>query len=161
MRPTLRLWLRTGATIALVDFCFASVLSVFFYHATFARLWQGVASVPFGAQAIGGGDGYTLLGIACHITTAFTWAGVFVVMLRRWPALQRAVTTPAGVFAVAAVYGPCIWLVMSLLVIPFFTGKPPSFTYRWWIQIAGHIFFVGLPIVWTASRPFAKRAAAA
>ena len=158
---TIKLWLRTGATIALVDFCFASALTVYGYHATFARLWQGVASVPFGAGAIGGGDQWTLIGIAMHICVAFTWAGVFVVLLTRSPALQRAVATPAGVFAVAAVYGPCIWLVMSLLVIPAFTHRPPSFTIRWVIQIIGHIFFVGLPIVFMASRPFAARRASA
>ena len=155
----IKLWLRTGAVIALVDFCFASTLTVFGYGRTFASLWQGVASVPFGPAAINGGDTWTLIGIACHICTAFTWAGVFVVMLTRWPALQRAVARPAGVLGVAAVYGPCIWLVMSFIVIQLFTHKPPTITYRWWIQLVGHIFFVGLPIVWTASRPYARSAA--
>jgi len=161
MRSTMSLWLRTGAVIALVDFCFASALSVYGYHSTFARLWQGVASVPFGPGAIGGGDRFTALGIACHVCVAFTWAGVFVMLVSRWPALQRATATPLGVLGVAALYGPAIWLVMSLAVIPAFTGRPPAFTARWVIQVIGHIFFVGVPIVWTASRPFVRRAPAA
>ena len=154
----IKLWLRTGAVIAAVDFCFASALTVFGYHGTFARVWQGVASVPFGAGAIGGGDQWTAIGIALHICVAFTWAGVFVAMLTRWPALQRAVSRPAGVLAVAAIYGPCIWLVMSLAVIPAFTHRAPAFTIRWVIQVIGHIFFVGLPIVWMASRRYARAA---
>jgi hypothetical protein len=52
-----------------------------------------------------------------------------------------------GVLAVAAVYGPVIWIVMSAAVIPLLTGRPLDVTFRWWIQLAGHVTFVGLPIV--------------
>ena len=38
-------------------------------------------------------------------------------------------------------------LVMSLAVIPIFVHRPPTITYRWWIQWFGHIPFVGIPIV--------------
>lgn len=60
-----------------------------------------------------------------------------------------------------AVYGPAIWVVMSLVVIPFLTGRPPTVTYRWWIQLAGHAAFVGLPIVATIARGEAGGRAAA
>ena len=149
----IRLWLRTGATTALVDFCFASALSVYGYHSTFARLWQGVASVPFGAGVIGAGERWTLAGIALHVLVAFTWSAVFLLLIARSPRLRRAVTSPWGVLAVAALYGPAIWLFMSLVLIPLFTHRAPAFTVRWLIQLAGHVVFVGLPIVWTASRP--------
>ncbi|MDQ6769919.1 MAG: hypothetical protein M3Z54_08030 [Gemmatimonadota bacterium] len=55
--------------------------------------------------------------------------------------------TRYGVLKVASVYGPFIWLVMSLLVIPLFLHRPPTITSRWWVQLIGHIPFVGLPIV--------------
>jgi uncharacterized membrane protein YagU involved in acid resistance len=51
------------------------------------------------------------------------------------------------VIKVAAVYGPFIWMVMSLVVIPVFTGRPPTLNARWWIQFVGHVPFVGIPIV--------------
>lgn len=37
--------------------------------------------------------------------------------------------------------------VMSLIVIPLLVHRPPTITVRWWIQLLGHIPFVGLPIV--------------
>lgn len=45
-----------------------------------------------------------------------------------------------------------IWLVMSFVVVPALTHRPPTVNLRWWIQFVGHFVFVGLPIVWTASR---------
>jgi hypothetical protein len=55
---------------------------------------------------------------------------------------------------VAVVYGPLVWMCMSLLVIPQLTGRSPTITYRWYIQLAGHAVFVGLPIVLgTVGRP--------
>ncbi len=149
---TFKVWLRTGLVIACVDFLFASALSVYGYGSTFARIWQGVASVPLGPAAIGGGTRTILIGIGLHICVAFTWAGVFVLLLTRLAWLRRAVATLPGVLGMAAVYGPLIWLFMSIVWIPLFTHKPPVIGVRWWIQLAGHIFFVALPIVFTASR---------
>jgi uncharacterized membrane protein YagU involved in acid resistance len=51
------------------------------------------------------------------------------------------------VVGIAALYGPFVWLVMSMLVIPLLLHRPPAITSRWWIQLIGHIPFVGLPIV--------------
>jgi len=53
----------------------------------------------------------------------------------------------AGLFGVVAVYGPAIWLVMSLLVIPALVERPPNLTVRWWVQLLGHFPFVGIPFV--------------
>jgi hypothetical protein len=51
------------------------------------------------------------------------------------------------------VYGPMIWLVMSLLVIPTLRHAPAAFGFRWAVQLAGHFPFVGLPIVWSIASP--------
>jgi hypothetical protein len=138
---------RAGALTAIVDFTFSSVLVTVFYHSTFARLWQGVASVPFGPTAIGGGTWWTLIGIGLHICVAFTWSTVFLSLYLTFGWLRRAVETPAGLLAVAAVYGACIWMYMSFILIPSFTGRPPTITYRWWVQFFGHIPFVAVPII--------------
>jgi hypothetical protein len=45
------------------------------------------------------------------------------------------------------VVGLLIWLVMSLIVIPVLTGAPATITGRWWVQLVGHVPFVGLPLV--------------
>jgi hypothetical protein len=149
-RNIFAVWIRTGGTIALVDFLFASALSVYGYSSTFERLWQGVASVMFGPMAIGN-PLMIYVGIAMHICVAFTWAGVFVILLANSAFLRRVTRIPAGVLVVATVYGPLIWCFMSFVWIPLFTHKTPTITMRWWIQIAGHVLFVGLPIVWAAS----------
>jgi hypothetical protein len=71
------------------------------------------------------------------------------------PALRRTIAKPSGALAVAIAYGPVIWLVMSLAVIPLATGRPPKIGFRWWVQIFAHIPFVTIPLVFTARRVLA------
>ena len=61
----------------------------------------------------------------------------------------------------STIFGPCVWLVMSLVVIPLLRHQPTSITYRWWIQLVGHFPFVGLPIVASIARVRAPVAAPA
>jgi uncharacterized membrane protein YagU involved in acid resistance len=151
-RRTLALFLRTWLTIALIDFIFASCLSVFAYGSTFSRLWQGVASTVLGPSAMQGGTRAVLVGLLLHVCVAFTWSAVFLALATAWLRLQRMIATAPGIFGVAAVYGPAIWCVMSLVVIPTLTGRPPTITTRWWIQLFAHIPFVALPIVTVVGR---------
>ena len=148
-KEQLRLWLRAGAATALVDFCFASVLSVVFYKGTFERLWQGVASVPFGARAIGGGPTWIAIGILTHIFVAFGWSLVFVLLVTRWERFRQLLLSPWGVLKVAAIYGPFIWIMMSMVAIPITAQRAPAaITVRWVIQVLGHVFFVATPMAW-------------
>jgi uncharacterized membrane protein YagU involved in acid resistance len=71
----------------------------------------------------------------------------------RSPSIRTVLASRGGVMKVAAVYGPCIWIVMSLIVIPLLVHRPPAINVRWWIQLVGHVVFVGLPIVASAERP--------
>jgi len=151
-RATLVRLVRAGALTALVDGLFSSVLSAFFYQSTVARLWQGVASVPLGREALDGGTRTELIGMAMHVSVAFWWSAVFLFVLMRLPLVRSVLKTPFGVLKVAAVYGPCIWMAMSCLVIPTFTGRPPTIGFRWWVQFFGHIPFVTTPMVWAATR---------
>lgn len=137
----------------LTDGLFAVVLSVGFFDSTFAALWQGVASVLIGRGAFDGGAYTTALGIVMHMTVALTWSTIFVFLFVRWERLRRVVFSPFGVWKVAAVYGPLIWLVMWGIVIPVLAGRAQSpITPRWWVQCLGHIPFVGLPLVWASTR---------
>ena len=149
-RGLLPVLLRTWLLIGVVDFLFATCLSVFAYGGTFSRLWQGVASVPFGADMLKGGARAVAIGIALHFAVAFVWSALFVFVVSRLGFVRRLLASPTGVLAVAAVYGPLIWSVMSFVVIQSFTQRPPTINFRWWVQFFAHIPFVALPIVWSA-----------
>lgn len=148
----LRLLVRAWLATALVDGLFASALSKFGYHSTVTRLWQGVASTVLGPAALEGGMRTALVGVVMHVGVALAWSTVFLALVSALPALRRLLASPAGVLAVAVVYGPFIWVVMSTLVIPTLTGRPPRFGGRWWIQLAGHVVFVALPMVTVVAR---------
>jgi hypothetical protein len=152
IRDPLSRWVRAGLFTALSDGLFSSVLSAFFYGSTVARLWQGVAATLLGPSALQGGTRTVAIGLVMHFCVAFTWSAVFVFLLMRAGFVQRVLASPGGAFKVAAVYGPFIWLVMSLIVIPTLLHRPPTFTIRWWIQLIGHFPFVALPMVWASTR---------
>jgi hypothetical protein len=144
----LRAWLITAVS----DAVFSSVLVTVFYKSTFARLWQGVASVLLGPSALGGGTQTVLIGLVMHLGVALAWSTVFLLAWLASAAIRRMAASLGGAVAVACVYGPCIWMVMSFLVIPTLTHKPPTVNFRWWVQFFGHIPFVAFPIVATIGR---------
>lgn len=139
--------LRAGLLTAIVDGTFSSVLSVAAYGSTVTRLFQGVAATVLGSRAFEGGWSTAACGMLMHVGVAFGWSAVFLLGILRAPAVRRLLGSRAGVVGVAAVYGPAIWIIMSLAVIPALTHRPPTISIRWWIQLIGHFPFVGLPIV--------------
>jgi hypothetical protein len=142
---------RAGALTAIVDFAWAWVLS-WFYGSTVVRVFQGVASTLLGPTAMNGGTRTFLIGTLMHVGVAFAWSSVFFFIVMRLPFVRRVLLSRYGAIKVAAVYGPLIWVAMSCAVVPFLTHRPPNITYRWWIQLAGHFPFVGIPIVATLRR---------
>ena len=149
---------RAGLLTALCDGLFSSVLSVAAYHSTVERLFQGVSSTLLGPTAIGGGTRPALVGVLMHFGVAFGWSTVFLLLYASWPWLRDRLRAPYGVVKVASVYGPCVWLVMSLAVIPLLLHRPPSITIRWLVQLIGHFPFVGLPIVASIARDSSRSA---
>ena len=148
MTPNL-LWhvVRAGLVTGVTDGLFSSALATFVYGSTVTRLWQGVASMLLGAAAFDSGTRTAAIGLAMHVGVAFAWSAVFLALYLSSSWLREVVASPYGVLAVAAVYGPIIWMVMSLAIIPLFTPRPPAINIRWWVQFFGHIPFVSLPIV--------------
>jgi hypothetical protein len=139
--------LLAGLLTALVDGLFSSILVAFFYGSTVARLFQGVAAVLLGADAIGGGARTALIGVLMHVGVAFAWSAVFLFVVLRWRFVRSVLASRGGTLKVAAVYGPIVWMVMSLVVIPLLVRRPPAIGFRWLVQLVGHAPFVGLPIV--------------
>jgi hypothetical protein len=138
---------RAGLLTGVTDGLFATVQSLLTPGSTVMKLWQGVASTVLGKSAYDGGIPTALLGVLMHFCVAFGWSAVFLFVVMRSSWVRRTVSSPSGVVGIAALYGPFIWLVMSLIVIPVLLHRPPKITSRWWIQLVGHIPFVGLPIV--------------
>jgi hypothetical protein len=145
-RSALSRILLAGLLTGVTDGLFASAQS-FFYNSTPARVFQGVASTLLGPSALEGGARTAAIGVLMHFGVALGWSTVFLILYERWPRLRELVRSRLGPLKVASVYGPFIWLVMSLVVIPLLVHRPPVFRPRWWVQLIGHIFFVGLPIV--------------
>ena len=136
-----------GFVTAVVDGLFSSVLSVAFYHSTVTRLFQGVASVLLGQDALAGGTRMAALGLLMHFGVAFLWSAVFLLLVTRSGWIRSVLASPQGTIKVASLYGPFVWMVMSLAVIPLLAHRPPTINFRWWVQLVGHAPFVGLPIV--------------
>ena len=144
--------MRAGLLTGVDDGLFSSTLSVVFYHSTVTRLFQGVASTLVGPKALDGGTPAALLGVAMHFGVAFGWSAVFLFLLMRTRAIRAVLASRNGALKVAALYGPFIWMVMSLAVIPLLTQRPPVIGTRWWVQFFGHFPFVGIPIVTSLGR---------
>ncbi|HEX7119510.1 MAG TPA: hypothetical protein VF212_12020 [Longimicrobiales bacterium] len=151
---------RAGLATAIADGLFSSVLAAAFYGSTVTRLFQGVASTVLGPAALDGGAATALLGVLMHFGVAFAWSAAFLLLVARSGRVRGVLGSRFGVLKVAAVYGPVVWMVMSLAVVPLLTRRPPTFGYRWWVQFFGHVPFVGVPIVagaWNGFAPAAER----
>jgi hypothetical protein len=137
---------RAGLLTGIVDGLFSSFLAAFVYGSTATRLFQGVAATVLGPAAFDGGQAAALVGLLMHFGVAFGWSAVFLFLTRSaW--VRSQLGSPLGVAALASLYGPFVWLVMSLVVIPLLVQRGPAINVRWWVQFIGHIPFVGLPIV--------------
>ena len=151
-RDRLSCLLRAGLLTGVTDGLFSSVLNVVAYRSTMSRLFQAVASVLLGSEAFQGGIRTALVGILMHFGVAFAWSAVFLFLGSRLPWVRRLLGSRYGVVKVASFYGPFVWMVMSLAVIPLFLHRMPAIGIRWWVQWVGHIPFVGLPIVAASTR---------
>ena len=80
--PAARL-IRAGLLTGVSDGLFSSVLSVFFYGSTVTRLFQGVASVLLGKEALDGGTSTAAIGLVMHFGVAFEWSAVFLFLVMR------------------------------------------------------------------------------
>jgi hypothetical protein len=146
-RPVLSRLIRAGLLTAIIDGLFSSILATVFYHSSVTRLFQGVASTLLGQKAFEGGTPTALLGILMHVGVAFGWSAVFLFLVLRLRWVRDLLSSRYGVVKVASFYGPFIWMVMSLMVIPLLLHRPPVINVRWWVQLTGHFPFVGIPIV--------------
>ena len=103
------------------------------------RLMQFIASGLFGKQAFQGGLSIAALGLALHFLIAFGLVTVFffasckLAFLRQYPA-------SSGI-----IYGLIVFAVMNLIVLPLSAAAARHSLSGDLIQIAIHMFVIGLP----------------
>ena len=75
-RNFVRTLLKCGVAVGVSDFLFASISNGLMQHRTPVRVFQGVASVPFGKGALDGGLPTAALGLGLHFCVALFWSAV-------------------------------------------------------------------------------------
>ena len=147
---TVRRILAAGAATGVTDGVLAVSLC-YLYAATCVptRTFQGIAAGVLGREpALAGGAATVVLGLLLHFFIATSWSTVYGVGYERWEGLRRLTAAPWGVALAATVFGMGVWLTMNRIVTPLSFARPtPPFTQVWWVLLAAHPVFVGLPIV--------------
>ncbi|HEY1787528.1 MAG TPA: hypothetical protein VGJ73_05200 [Verrucomicrobiae bacterium] len=103
------------------------------------RALRAIASAAIGPGAFER-SGAAALGLALHFVIAFSVAAVYVCASRWLPALNQYPVT-SGIL-----YGICVHLVMTFIVLPLSALKRPFSMTFFLGQLLIHAFCVGLPI---------------
>jgi uncharacterized membrane protein YagU involved in acid resistance len=154
MKHQSMLWaLLVGGSIAgALDILFA--LSFAAYSGTAPiPLLQTVASGALGEAAFTGGVSAAVFGLLAHFLLSYAWAGVFLLIAARAPALVRQPLASGIVFGVA------VFLLMRLVVLPlsafpFPVRFKPLATV---LDLLSHMFLFGVPIALAARKASESR----
>ncbi|MDP9097475.1 MAG: hypothetical protein M3N48_00580 [Verrucomicrobiota bacterium] len=103
------------------------------------QLMQFIASGLLGKQAFQGGLPIAALGLALHFVIAFGLVTVFYFASRKL-AFLRQQPVPSGI-----IYGLVVFAVMNLIVLPLSAAAPRHSRSGDVIQLAIHMFVIGLP----------------
>ena len=106
---------------------------------TVMRLMQFIASGLLGQPAFQGGAPVAFLGLALHFVIAFGLVTVFY-FARGKVAFLRNYPVSSGI-----IYGLIVFAVMNLIVLPLSAATPRHSLTVDLIQIAIHMFIIGLP----------------
>jgi len=149
VRPTLspsRAILYAGLTVGTLDILDALI----FFGARGAapiRIFQSIASGIHGRAAFQGGWHTAALGLVLHYFIAFSIATTYFLVSRAIPAVRRRPVICGMLYGIAA------WCVMNLIVLPLSAaGRGPFVPIVVANGLLIHMFGVGLPSAWFASR---------
>lgn len=141
-----------GLLAAVLDITGAIVLSAF-RGVDAIQVLQSVASGFLGREAYRGGAATALLGAATHLGIATTMATAYMLVASRQPRLTRRPWLWGPIF------GLLMWMIMYLVVLPLrWPDHFPRFKLEATAgQLFCHLFLVGLPISFVASRLLSSR----
>jgi hypothetical protein len=145
-------WLIAGALIAgTLDISYAIVFYYFRNHAPPGRIFQSVATGLLGKASFQGGTATAALGLVLHFFNATAITLIYYLAARRIPYLTL------HPFVSGVLYGIGVYLVMNYVVIPLSAiGHLLPFVPV--VAITGilvHMFFIGVPIAWSARKALA------
>ena len=128
----------TGLVVGAMDITSAVVITLL-HGGTITRLMQFIASGLLGKPAFQGGLTTAALGLALHFVIAFGLVTVFYFASRKLAFLrQRPVLSGIA-------YGLIVFAIMNLIVLPLSAATPRHSLSGDLIQIAIHMFIIGLP----------------
>ena len=130
--------LTAGLVVGAMDITSAIVLTLL-RGGTIMRLMQFIASGLLGKSAFQGGLATAALGLALHFVIAFGLVTVFYFASRKLAFLRQR-PVPSGI-----AYGLIVFAVMNLIVLPLSAATPRHSLSGDLIQIAIHMFIIGLP----------------
>lgn len=121
-----------------MDITSALILTLM-HGSTATRLGQFIATGLLGRRAFEGGAATALLGYALHFLIALALVAVFYIASRRFPFLQERPVVSG------LLYGLIVFAVMNLIVLPLSAARPRHAVLPDLIQVAIHMFIIGLP----------------
>jgi hypothetical protein len=145
-------------TVALLDAAFGIVqCHISNSSCTATAFFRGIASF---APSWFPGYRTSSLGALLHLSVASFWSSAYALTYQRFRPLRQISSTRAGLTGTAIALGCVVWLAMDLLVLPAIGGgrHTPVGSRTFWIILAGHPLFVGLPITAIVRRPTSKDA---
>jgi hypothetical protein len=145
-------WLVVGWLIAATcDICYATGFSYLYRGVAPSRILKSVAAGILGTDAYQGGAGVAAFGLGLHYLNALIITCIFFAVASQVPALVR------NPLVIGVLYGIVVYLVMNYVVVPLSRiGPRPTPPAPVWITgVLVHMFLIGVPIVWAASRAFA------
>jgi hypothetical protein len=132
-----------GGIAGALDITYAMVANTM-RGSNWIRTLQSVASGLLGRDAFAGGLPTAALGLGLHFVNAFLIATVYYAASRKLTLLtQRAALC-------GLLYGAVVYLVMSRVVVPL-SAAPFTIPLRL-VDLAVHMFFIGLPIALAVRR---------
>lgn len=144
--------LKAGLIIGVLDASAASLQAYMMRGATPDKVFIFVASGAFGQDANEGGSIMALIGLAFHFIIAITWTLIFYAAYPKINILQT------NKILTGILYGLFIWVMMNFVVIPSsLIGIRPFNLASASIQIAIHLFMIGLPITYFANKFYSAR----
>ena len=82
-----------------------------------------------------GGTSAAALGVRMHFGVAFLWSAMLLLVVLSWRSVRGLLASPYGLAKVGSLYGPLVWLMMSLIVIPALVHREPTIGIRWWASV--------------------------